>query len=383
MNRLLPTEKDKFMTIPPGAFNSTRGLSRLRYSKTEALLLSQMHEFCGGELRGGAFHAQHEGVDLRVSFLPKHQGFIVAVGCELAGRFRVTRKGGLDRWMESFVPAMHFRSHDSRFDRKFGVQTRDLGLTSDILKKRKHLHAISELFERGVRSVHLDGEWLKVVIPRKAAGADPGPEFVLAMIERLALIAGAVTALARSRGSNAAPKNDPVVIGAWTLLGTLGVIGFGMIIGGSIVYTLVLPGRFVLPCLLLGLSAALPIIVALAFAVRQRTSPFGLVRGLAGLGLVVVPLFVAGALLLANGTLDTSLAKEHVARVIGKSVRENKNQLQYSVGLASWWTEGETRWLRVSKETYEQIEPHASRMRVSTHPGKLGHEWIEDFTVVP
>ena len=124
-----------------------------------------------------------------------------------------------------------------------------------------------------------------------------------------------------------------------------------------------------------------PVVFALALAVQRRTSPYGLVRGLAGVSMLVVPLFVSGALLLSNGVLDPTPAEEHVVSVVGKSIRKDDNKLRYSAGLASWWTEGDVRWVPISKATYDDLEPNVSLMQVRTHPGKLGYEWLDGYTV--
>lgn len=371
------------MTFPPGASMVAQGANKKRFCKADAALIGQLQERCGGELHKGALHAKHGTDEFQLSFLPKRQGFIVAVKCQLAGRFRVTRKGALDRWMEGFVPALRFRSHDSRFDRDFNVQTRDLRLTSGILTEQPNLAAVRQLFDRGVQAVHLDGDRIKTTVPRKALGAEPGAEDILALVEQLALIADAVTTFARRQGARPAPKNDPVVVVSWTMLGALGVLGFAMIVGGAIEYTLVLPARFLLPCALFGLPAVMPVVVGLTLAVRRRTAPYGLVRGLAGVSLIVVPVFVSGSMLVANGILDDSPAQEHVVSVVGKNVRETKNKLKYSAGLASWWTENDVCWVPISKATYDMLEPNVSRMQVRTHAGSLRHEWIETYAVVP
>jgi len=362
---------------------TAQGAKKLGFFKADAALIEQLQQRCGGGVTKEAFHAKHGSVEFELSYLPKQQGYVVSVACRLAGRFRITRKGALDRRMEAFVPAIRFRARDARFDRDFNVQTRDLQITSGVLTRQPNRAAVRRLFDRGVQAVHLDGEWVRAIGKRKALGTKPVAEAILGLVEELAVIADAVTAFAARHGARPSSKNDPVVVASWTGLGVLGVLGFAMLIAGAIEYTLVQPARFLLPCALFGLPAVLPVVVALAFAVQRRTSPYGLVRGLAGLSMLVVPLFVSGALLLSNGLFDQSPAEEHVVTVVGKSVKEDKNEPSYHAGLASWWIEGDVRWLNISKATYDMLEPNVSRMQVRTHPGRLGYEWIESYTVEP
>ncbi len=352
-----------------------------RGSKADAALLEELAERCDGKVQSGVLEARHEGVEFRLRVLPKQQGWVVEVPCRFAGRFRVTRLGTLDRWMAGFVPAWRFHSRDTRFDTDFQVQTRDLELTSALLTKRLGRTVVRRLFERGPHIVQLDGDHVAATLARKAVGDGSTAAVLLNLVEELAPLARAVTAFAKRHEVRAAPKVDPVVVAAWTALGVLGVSGLGMLIAGSTVFTLVRPETVLPLCALVGLPLVGPIVFALALAVQGRTSPYGLVRGLALVTLLVVPLFVSGALLLFNGVFDTAPAEQHLVTVVGKNVRKDKDDLKYYAGLASWWTEDDVRWVRVPRSTFERLEPHQSRMHVTTHAGWLGYEWIEAYSV--
>jgi hypothetical protein len=354
-----------------------------RYSKGDAALIEGLLGRCQGELHKNTLVAKHGAIEFKLAFLPKQQGFKVTVACRNAGRFRVSRKGALDRWMEGFVPAWRFRSRDESFDRDFSVQTRDLEFTSAILAKPTGRSAVRELFERGVLSVQAEGEKVTTICGRKVLGAKPVAEDVLGLVEQLSRIAGAVTRFAAHHEVRLTPKIDPVVALSWIALGLLGVLGFVMVIAGGVEYTLVRPASFLLPCALFGLPSIAPVVVILAFVVSRRTSPYGLVTGLSALAMLVVPLFISGGMLLSNGILDDKPAAEHVVTVVGRSVREDKNKMKYHAGLESWWTEGEVRWVRVSKATYDLLESDVTLMHVWTRPGKLGYEWLDDYRIAP
>jgi len=356
---------------------------RSRYSKADAALLEELTARCGGELRKEGFVGRHAGVEFRLSFLAKQQGFVVSVPCRLVGRFRVTRKSALDRRMAEFVSARALPSRDARFDHGFTIDTRDREATAAVLTSGPNRLQVRKLFKLGARELRLDGERIQVTCARKALGREPKGEDLLALVEPLSQLAAAVDHFAAHHEARPAPKNDPRIVLAWSLLGLLGVSGFAMLIAGGVEYTLVRPASFLLPCAIFGLPAVLPVLFILSLVVRHRSAPFGLLRGLAALALVVAPLFVSAGMLLANGLFDGSPAQEHHAVVTGKSTRVDKNEVRYHAGLESWWTAGEVRWLRVSEATYERIEPRGSRMRVRTHPGTLGYEWIEGYELVP
>jgi len=366
------------MTVPIAV---AQGAYKNRYSKADNALIEELRGRCDGELRKGALFAKLGTADFRLRFLPQQQTFVVSVVCPLAGRFRVTRKGALDRWMAGFVPALEFRSRDERFDRDFSVQTRDRELTSAVLTKQPNRVVVRQLLERGLQAVHLDGDRVKVIGTRKVLGAKPVAEDILVLVELLAQIADAVTAFAAHHELRPSPKNDPVVVASWITLAVAGVLGFVMLMAGAIEYTLAQPAGILPLCAMLGLPSIPLVVIALAFAVQRRTSPYGLVRGLSAVSMVVVPLFVSGALVFSNGVLDDTPADEHVVTVVGKSVRKDDSKLRYHAGLASWWVEDDVRWVRISKTTYDKLEPNVSLMEVRTHPGKLGYEWIDGYSV--
>ncbi len=368
---------------PTGVAMMAEAAYRSRYSKPDADLIEELCHKHGGEMHKATLHAKHEGTEFHLTFLPKQQGYVVSIACTLAGRFKVTRKTGLDRWMKSFVPAIPFRSRDERFDREFNVQTRDMEVTSALLTRPTNRAAVHKLFERGVRIVHLDGDRIKCTSPRKALSKTHPTRALLEVVESMTTLAAATTKFATHHEVRPVSKHDPLVIASWVTLGLLGIAGFFLLIAGGVEFTPVRPATFLLPCAIFGLPPIFPVIALLAMIVQRRTSPYGLVRGLAALAMVVVPLFVSGGMLTANGLFDDSSATDHVVTVIDKSRREDKNKVKYHVGLESWWTEGDSRWLQVSKRTYDQLVPDITRMRVRTREGRLGYEWIEGYGVEP
>lgn len=338
---------------------------------------------CHGELsKNGEVTGRHGDDELRLRMLPKKQGVAVSVPCRKAGRFRVTRTGRLDRWMAGFVPAWGFRSCDERFDRDFQVQTRDVEVTAAILAKTLGRRAVRELFDRGVHDLRLHEDRVEALLGPKALGKEPEPEAILDLVAPLARMARAVTGFARRHEVRPAPKVDAAAVLSWTALAVLGVAGLVLLIAGASLYPLIRPAEILSLCAIVGLPAVAPVVFALTLAVQRRTSPYGLVRGLAALTLPVVPLFVSGLLVFVNGALDDSPLKAHVVPIIAKDVRKSDDDLRYYAGLASWWTEDDIYWLRVPKSVHANLEPGTSRLRIQTREGQLGYEWRASWEVV-
>ena len=356
----------------PATTSVARRLQRAGRPKADTALIEELGELCGGEMRGAIVYAEHGGVAFELRFLPKQQGWVVSVPCRPAGRFRVSPKTVLDRWMEGFVPALSFRSHDPRFDRDFNVHTRDVHGVATLLTKAPGRDAVRAVFERGAHRLHLDGDHVRATVSRRTLGKSPGAAPFLALVETLAPLARAATAFAARRGERTPPEHDAVVVGSWIALGLAGVLGVGMLAVGAAEFPLVDPSPFLVPCALIGLPALIPVVFALALAVQGRSSPYGLVRGLAGVAALVVPFFVSGALLLSNGLFDDGPREERAVRVVHKRAKKQKNELRYHAGLESWRFEDEVRWLPVSKATYEALEPGVSMMSVRTGPWAVG-----------
>ena len=371
------------MAIPITAVTTAaEGAYRARDGKGDSALVEELTQSCGGELEKGVLTARHRGAEFRLRFLPQ-QRFELSLPCPLAGRFRVTRKGCLDRRMQEFVPARKFHSHDSRFDHDFSVQTRDPELTSAILTRQPNRAAVRNLFERGALVVHLDGERVQVIGTRKSLGPQPTVNDILWLVEQVATIAASVRRFARRHERRPAAKVDAIVVAAWVLLALLGVLGLVLVVAGSSEFTLVRPGAF-LPYVLAGFLPVPALVFALAIANQGRTAPYGLLRGLAAAALVVTPLFLSGALLFSNGLMDGSPAQHHDVAVIEKRARKNDDgDPKYYACLEAWWAAGDVRWLLVSKKTYDALSAGESRGQVVTRAGLLGLEWIEDYTVQP
>lgn len=358
------------------------GAYKTRFSKADKELIEQLLQRCEGELGKAGLEARHGDLEFKLNFLPKQQGFVLSVPCPLAGRFRVTRQGALDRWMKIFVPALQFRSRDSRFDSDFNVQTRDLELTSFVLTKQPNRAIVGRLLDRGVRAVHLSGDRVEVTGPRKGLPDKNATDDVLNMVAELSQLAACVTKFSAHHEVRPSPKTDLAVAGSWAALVFLGVSGFAMLIAGGTQFTPVLPSDFVWPCLLIGLPAIAPAATLLALAVQRRTSPYELVRLLSVVSALVVPLFISGSLVFANGVLDSSPAEERVVTVLDRKAKKNDGDMRYRACLQSWWAVDDVRWVRISKATYDAIQPNSTRMLVRTRPGRLGHEWLDGYSIV-
>ena len=376
------------MTSPTsGASVAVKRAYKLRYTKAEAALLEELRQRCGGELQKGGLFAKHGTTDFQLSFLPKQQGYEVSVVLPARGSLpghaqgspRPT-DGGLRTGHPHSVPATPASTATSTCRRA------TCGSPPASSPRQPNRAAVWQLFEQGVRAVLLDGDRIKAIGKRKALGDEccrrghPGPGRRARPDRRRN-----VTAFAARHGARPSPKNDPVVVISWTALGVLGVLGFAMLIAGAIEYHARAAG-------------ALPAAVCALRTARRRARrhsrwpspcsaaprPTASCADWPGSRNGRRPALRVGRLLLSNGLLDSTPAEEHVVTVVGKSVKKDKNEADATTPA---WRPGGSRatcaGCRISKATYDLLEPNVSLMQVRTHPGKLGYEWFESYTVSP
>lgn len=351
-----------------------------RFNEANKALMAELGARCDGELRNGALFASYRGLEFRLRFHAQMPTFALSIVCPEAGRFKLTFKRGVDRWMETFVPARAFRSRDARFDQEFSVQTRDPEVTSATLTKPQNRAAVRALMQSCCTSVRLEDGRMKVFGNRQALGDKPNADLILQLLDQLASLARSVQNFAQHHELRPAPARDPVVVMCWLALGAVGFAGALALVVGVKNFPVVESLTFAGWCALASVLCVGPAAFLLMLAVQRRSSPYGLVRGLVGASLLVVPALVSGGMVLANGLFDETPAQEHLASIVGKSARESdEGTIRYRAGLEPWWPGGDVRWVRISRETHDSIIPEVSQMQIHTHPGWLGYAWIEGY----
>lgn len=107
------------------------------------------------------------------------------------------------------------------------------------------------------------------------------------------------------------------------------------------------------------------------------TLKFFLLFGIAGLGVTT-----ATTLLFVNYKYDTSAAESHLQRIVNKhESHSRKGGTSYHLRLTNWYGASAPFSLRVDSSVYYDARI-GDTVKILTHPGYLGHEWIEGYEVL-
>jgi hypothetical protein len=94
------------------------------------------------------------------------------------------------------------------------------------------------------------------------------------------------------------------------------------------------------------------------------------------------PMTGFGGLMVLNGYLDESDATYHEARITDRRFSKSKDSSSYYVTVVSWRANHETEEIKVTYDIYSQVKSDESIMRVGTHKGKYGFEWIKEYRIL-
>jgi len=356
---------------------------RRRYGAADRSLLERLEALCKGEVIKGALHGTHGDTAFRLRLSAQSQRTIVSVVCPEAGRFRMTRATRWDHWLASFLPSWTLYSRDTRFLHDVCVQTRDVELTTHVLHDEACRRTLRQLLEGKGRHVLLDGDRVKLSLPRAELGKTPEPEAVLQLVEQLALIEQRVESYRRNHEVRMAPKHDTPKVLAWSSLLTLFVLGLATFLVGQSQYQLLHPTGFLLTTLGLGVCLWPFAAFALAHLVAARTAPGRLLTPLALLALFVMPLLTSGSAYALNGLLDEHVAEARHEPVVDTRSKQQDKKLRHFVGIDSWWRPGDTRWFRVDRATHDAVRAGGAwAASMTLRPGAFGQPWIQSLSFV-
>ena len=356
---------------------------RRAFGTADRTLLERLEVLCSGEVIKGALHGTHGETAFRLRLNAQSQRTIVSVVCPEVGRFRMTRATRWDHWLASMLPSWRLYSRDTRFLQDVCVQTRDVELTTHVLHDQGTRHALRQLLEGKGHHVLLDGDRVKLSLPRAELGKTPEPEAVLQLVEQLALVERRVESYRRHHEVRMAPKHDAPKVIAWSSLLALFVVGLTAFVIGSNQYELLHPTGFLLAMLGLGVALWPLVVLALAHLVAARTAPGRLLTPLALLALFVMPLLTSGSAYLLNGVADGGVAEARHEPVIDTRSKKQDKKMRYFVGIDAWWTTSETRWFRVDVATHDAVRAGGDwAASITVRPGALGQPWIQSLSFV-
>jgi hypothetical protein len=297
----------------------------------------------------------------------------------LPGDFTIRRITGFDRWGKRVGLAVPVRTGDSAFDDTFYIQTDSPEFCRSYFGDPTRRQAVRQLFDQGFTD--LDSDDGKLVATWRgypsSSVESPGDSRKAAetMVPLTHRIPPRPTITARSRPLS---RKRLQVLSAFGFFGGMILLGFVWVAMSGNSFPLA-HWTFIAYTLPFSLLVFLVFLVWGYWFVRGHSTSHLQLRSLFLTGVFLLPL--AGVLVGEglNAWLDTSPPEEHVQTISDKTQSRRRSSSSYYAEVPHWSEAGRTLSLNVGFTNYNRIIPGRDRMRIITHAGWLGFEWIESF----
>jgi hypothetical protein len=334
---------------------------------------------------------------------PRYGGSPPSFSIEVEGRtpgaFFVRREGGQDRFAKRVGLKEDTRTHDSRFDEAFFVESDTPDWTKEFLSADRR-DLICKLFALGVDRVEHDGQAFRAIWrPFKEdpkTGLDPAP-FRQAVAHLAGLAEEGVPQPVRvspesaaqsapvERSSEAPHAPRPargskpsfyVTVGALYALVFLAVAAY---VFGNQWFPPVSTSTMIGFASIYG-AVALLVCACILVIVGRRSGWTGEQFLFAGIPAVMIaPLAGAGIGIFLNGWLDSSPEILHTVRVRDRQIVRSASTPIHIAVVESWYQPGSPEEITVSKADYDRTLPAYSLMTVKTRQGALGLAWFQGY----
>lgn len=361
-----------------GAFVVFALLSRGRYRRAVESIARQL----GGTRRGRVVTFLHEGTEYRCECSPggRHQRPWIELRTDSApdARYSAVAVAGLRSIGAGFGRGSLVTTTDPELDRTLRVYSDDALRAGPFFALPGHRDALRTLFGLGAGEVTQDDVELAVRWPNRrpnAAVADTLVPEAVAMLRRLAGGKPSTDARAHARWKRGA------MWVAWIVLFALGG-ATGVLAGMARDRFQVLDWNRILVtslCYSMPLALALGALIVRAGAMRSlRAERHGALTLLGGI--VLLPVFVLQAAIVANGWLDDGPPTRHETRVLRTEISGGRHP-QYDA-LVTSWREHESERLALPRGLVRLVHRDGA-LRVVTRPGRFGYEWVAGLEVEP
>jgi len=332
--------------------------------------------------KGGAGERTYEGTTYRYKHFrgtdkaPPY--FSITIPCTSSGAFTIAPETKFDRFFKKLGVSVEIDTHDPGFDDTFYINTNTTPFTRRFLEKQENRHSIQTLFHLGFNHLKHDGQTLTITwkrFPRKT-------QMETATMEK------AVAQLAEQGGNLTKITSYEMQEPSTWKLKRLFAFAFPIFLTVSGIVTMIIalssfkpldPGKVLVD----SLKFSLPLFVLFTwFSIRLlkgRSSSHRELIAVFFIALFAFPLAGFGYRSFLNGALDDSPPAVHRVLVLDKYYSRSKSSYSYYARVKSWRKTGTNEKLRVSKSSYNYLQPGSSTITITTKPGKFGFEWIVEF----
>ena len=291
--------------------------------------------------------------------------------------FTLEAEGRMHRLAKWFGLASEFQTRDEAFDRSIYIlsDVEDFGRG---LQNHDTLRGLfMKLFSMDIDSISADVKNRRLVAEftesrQSLDGADA--ETIVGLLRE---IAGHLSGAGEEgiRRDSTLRRNAQIAIGLFFVC----LFG-GLLLGPSMPYHLRDNNDMLWLAFSIGMLASVVMIALIKVLFGASSQGYRVLHYfiMAGIGGMMAASYDATYYL--NYSRDATSAETRVQRIIEKHTTRGRRSTSYYVTVESWRDRGKPVSLRVNSDEFRRAEP-GGRMRILTHPGYLGHEWLESYVV--
>lgn len=304
--------------------------------------------------------------------------FQVSVPCSKDIRFTISREKGTHRFFKGIGISKEIETGDRLFDDEFYISTNSEDQMQQLLSDEKIREKIRDIFANDFKVISYKGR----VMETRISPFSPRDDFDVPMIretsERLNDIAKHIPEEGRTYPAAITPDWKIKRIVAITIPLIIELFGILLLIFGLIKYTPLDKGSVILKGAIYGLPFLALFLPFAFFMVKGRSKSHVWLIIISFISLTAFPAMGAGILVFMNGALDNAPAETYTVSVIRKYDTRSDNSIHYHIVTESWRGYSEED-ISVNRTVYRATKPNQTIMKITTHTGRFGYEWMEDY----
>jgi hypothetical protein len=299
----------------------------------------------------------------------------VIVDCPSTGSFQTAKETKFDRFFKKWGLCAEINTGDLDFDQRFFIRTNTVNFTRLFFEAPEKRQAVTEIHERDFKHIIHDGKTMAAVKSPYNLKDGVDRKLVEEVVAQMGVLSKRVPSIAETGTSN------------WK------VIRFVMFAIPALIYltgmlTFVFGLVYFEPLDFWDLAAAslkfsIPVMVIFwwisALLLKGRSTSHREWFIIWITSLFLYPFAGASYMMFLNGYRDQAPAMSNQVMVVDKRISKSDKSTSYHAFVESWRDPNDVEKIDVSERDYPRIQPEATKMTVTTKPGRFGYEWIKEY----
>lgn len=348
-------------------------------------LFERLATATGGHGSAGRMTASFRGRDYHYRIVPggknRPPAFVVTMLCPSGGEFRVVKESRVDAFFRNIGISCEIQTGDTDFDDRFYILTDAVGFTSDYFRSARKRDAVRSVFDAGFTEIRSTGAMMELIRKPFTISSELDPSFLTSVLPALEALVSELPV--RSFGFLAdvdahLPMRKALAFSV-VVVGLVAAPVAAILFGNQ--YRALDSGALFLEAMKYGGAVFLVYFAGCIALLRGRSSSHRDLGVILLLSLFSFPFGGMTAVEAYNGYADTAPANIHHVVVVNRSLSRGKNSTSYYAQVASWRGENRTERIPVNRSVYDRLQPGATKMLVTTKPGRLGFEWLVGYEI--